>query len=170
MGRRLLIVTVCATAIAVGLRMFVIEGIYVATGSMEPTFSVDTQLFLEKVVLKFREPQYGDIVVFPSPIQEGRDLIKRIIGTPGDEIAIKEKKVFINGQEIVESYVQYTRPNERLKGDTLGRLTVPEGMVFVMGDNRDESRDSRDWIDPNTGKLIYFIPIKKIKGRVISLY
>ena len=109
-------------------------------------------------------------MVFPSPVHEERDLIKRVISVPGYEIELKEKKLFINGKNIDEPYVQYTRKYEKLKGDTLGPLVVPEGMVFVMGDNRDESRDSRDWVNRETGEAIHFIPIKIIKGRIIELF
>ncbi|MFH1379807.1 MAG: signal peptidase I [bacterium] len=156
--------------LAIILRLFVIEGIYVASGSMEPTLTVGQQLFLEKLTLRFRAPRPGEIIVCTSPVDKRKDLIKRVIGLPGDEIAIYKKIIFLNGLPLNEEYVQHTRASERLKGDTLEPVRVPPNMVFVAGDNRDESGDSRDWIDPATGEKIYFIPFSDIKGRVISLY
>lgn len=170
MLKRLFFLIVIGSVLAVLLRLFIIEAIYVASGSMEPTLLVDSQLFLEKVSLYFKDLKRGDIVVFPSPVEEEKELIKRVIAIPGDEVAIREKIVYLNGLKLSEDYVQYTRPYERLKGDTLGPVVVPEGMVFVMGDNRDESRDSRDWIDPVTGERIFFIAVSEIKGKIIGVY
>lgn len=168
--RRFLMLTVVAVILAAALRVFVLEGIYVASGSMEPTLSTGQTLFLEKVTIKFRGVKYNDIVVFPSPERKGRDLIKRVIALPGDTIEIHEKVVYRNGSVLEEEYVQYTRRNEILLGDNIEQTEVPKGMVFVMGDNRDESKDSRDWRDPETGERLYFIPIHSIKGKVFSLY
>jgi signal peptidase I len=155
-----------AGIITLGVREYVIEGIYVASASMEPTLPVGTHLFLEKVTIKFKTPGYGDIVVFPSPVTKAHDLIKRIIGLPVDSIAIRNKAVYRNGTKLDEPYVKHTRPNEALEGDDLGPVTVPAGMAFVLGDNRDESGDSRDWKDSN-GEHHYFIAINSIKGKVI---
>jgi signal peptidase I len=161
---------VIAAAAALLLRIFIIEGIYVASGSMEPTLILGTNLLLEKVVLRFRAPRRGDIVVFPSPVEPSKDLIKRVIGLPGDTIEIRSKSVFLNGGKLSENYIKHTRPRERLLGDTIAPITVPEGMVFVMGDNRDESRDSRDWKNTLTNEPIRFVAIKRLKGRVIGGY
>lgn len=170
MIKRLLFLILIAVIITLFLRAFIIEGIYVASASMEPTLPLGTNLFVEKITLRFRAPKRGDIIVFPSPMGNGRDLIKRVIGLPADEIEIKKKIVYINGQELVEKYVQYTRKNEILEGDNLPAIIVPEGKLFVLGDNRDESGDSRDWKDASTNEHIYFIPIDTIKGRIVVLY
>ncbi|MBN1823717.1 MAG: signal peptidase I [Endomicrobiales bacterium] len=155
-----------AAVFTVIVRTFVVEGIYVATASMEPTLAVNTDLFLDKVTYLFRKPRRGEIVVFPSPVSE-KDLIKRVIAIPGDNIAIRAKRVFLNGKRLDERYVKYSRATELLVGDNLGPIRVPDGMLFVMGDNRDESRDSRDWIDPETEEPMYFIAIERIKGKII---
>lgn len=169
MGRRILFLSIISVFIALFLRLFIIEGIYVASGSMKPTYQIGAQLFLEKITFMFRNPQRGEIIVFSSPVREHHDLIKRVIGLPGDEIRMINREVFVNGEKLEEDYVQYTRAGERLKGDTIESLVVPAGAVFVLGDNRDESNDSRDWKDKN-GNIIHFISISSIKGRVISLY
>lgn len=169
MIKRLLFLTAVAGVAAIALRAFVVEGIYVSSGSMEPTLPVGMHLFLDKVSVKMRVPRHGEIVVFPSPVARGRDLLKRIIGLPGDTIYIRKKRVYRNDELLAEPYVQYTRADELLEGDNLGPLVVPAGMVFVLGDNRDESGDSRDWKDAVTGEHHYFIPIGSIKGRVLQL-
>ena len=166
--RRLVFLVIIAVSVTIFVRTYVIEGIYVASASMEPTLLPGRHLFLEKLSLKCRSPRRGDIVVFASPVNENRDLIKRIIAIPGDVVEIRGKTVFLNGEELREPYVQHTRKNEALEGDNMGPLNVPKGAVFVMGDNRDESGDSRDWIDQATGAHIYFVSVKTIKGKLIN--
>jgi signal peptidase I len=170
MIRRLVFLYFIAAVCTIFLRTFVVEGIYVASASMEPALPVNTHLFLETITLRFHKPSRGDIVVFRSPVDPGRDLIKRVIALPGDTIEIKEKVVYLNAAELKEDYVQHTRALELLEGDNMGPLTVPEDAVFVMGDNRDESGDSRDWKDGKTGERRYFVPIKSIKGKIILFY
>lgn len=168
MKRTLFLVLIAAVG-AVVLRTYIIEGIYVASGSMEPTLNTGTFLFMDKITMRLRPLKRGDIIVFPSPEGVDKDLIKRVIAIPGESIELKDKKVYINGILLKENYTQYTRANEKLEGDNLGPLNVPAGMVFAMGDNRDESGDSRDWIVPGTKNHIYFVPIESIKGRILQL-
>ncbi len=165
--RRTIYIIALAVCSAFLFRAFVVEGIYIASASMEPTLLVGENLFVEKLSILFSRPKRGDIIVFPSPEMTGRDLVKRVIGIPGDVIELRSKKVYLNNSELKEPYVKYTRPQEILKGDNIDTLEVPKGMLFVLGDNRDESGDSRDWIDKNTGNRIYFFPIKKVKGKVV---
>jgi signal peptidase I len=169
MIKRLLFLAIIAGIITLGVREYVVEGIYVASGSMEPTLTVGTHLFLEKVTFKFKKPAYGDIVVFPSPVTMEKDLIKRVIGLPGDTIEIRSKAVYRNGSALDEPYVKHTRATEALEDDNLAPITIPADMAFVLGDNRDESNDSRDWKDEKTGEHHYFIALDSIKGKLIHL-
>ena len=150
-------------------REFAFEGIYVATPSMEPTLPVGTHYFADKFSFFFRAPRRGEIVVFASPVEEGKDLVKRTIGLPGETIGIKDKTVYINGQALAEPYVKYKRKNEILVGDNIPEMKIPEDSFFVLGDNRDESGDSATWKDPKTGEPIYFIQKEKIKGRLMNV-
>jgi signal peptidase I len=170
MIKRLAFLFLLALVGAVLLRTFVIEGIYVASASMEPTLSVGSNFFLNKLAYRFSGVKRGDVVVFPSPVDSGKDLIKRVIALGGDTLEIRNKDVFLRGVKLEEKYVKHVRSGEALEDDNVGPLEVPEGSVFVMGDNRDESGDSRDWKNKQTGQHIYFIETKNIKGKLIILY
>src|SRR5688572_5690653 len=132
---RLIFLASLAVLVILPIRLWVVEPIYIATASMEPTLPVGRRLFADKLSLRFREPRKGELVVFKSPT-EAIEMVKRVIAVPGDTIELREKKVFINGQALDEPYVQYKRAGERLKGDNLGPLAVPKGALFVLGDNR----------------------------------
>ena len=136
----------------------------VASGSMEPTLEVNEVYWASAWHYLNHPIERGDIVVFPSPVAD-KGLIKRVIAVAGDAIEIRRKKVFVNWKEVKEPYVKHTRPNELLAGDDIPEMTVPEGCVFVMGDNRDASEDSRDWLEPS-GEHIYFIKADSIQGRI----
>lgn len=150
-------------------RKYGIEGIYVASPSMEPALPVGTHYFLDKFTFNFREPRRGEIIVFASPLEDEKDLIKRVIALPGDTVSIKEKQLYLNGEKLVESYARYTRKDELLVGDNLAEIKVPEHSYFVLGDNRDESKDSSTWKDVKTGENIYFIHANMIKGRLMNV-
>lgn len=152
---------------AILLRVFVFEGIYIASGSMAPTLPVGLHLFVNKMAYVNKPPQRGDIVVFPSPVDDEKDLVKRVIAVAGDEVRIVDKKVYLNGKLLDEPYVLHDRP-EMLDGDNLEVGFVPTDRVFVLGDNRDHSGDSRDWLDPKTKEHRFFIHVKALKGKIIE--
>jgi signal peptidase I len=164
---RLLWLTFLGALGALLLRAFVFEGVYIASASMEPALPVGRHLFVNKLAYRTGSPQRGDIVVFPSPVDDEKDLVKRVIAVAGDDVLIREKKVYLNGAALEEPYAVHDRP-EMLVGDNLDVGVVPPGRVFVMGDNRDHSGDSRDWKDAKTGAPIRFIRIGDIKGKLIE--
>lgn len=168
--KRLLTLILVAAVLAALFRLYVVEGIYVASASMEPTLAVGTNFFLDKLTFRFRAPRRDDIIVFPSPVREEHDLVKRVIAVGGDTIEIKDKAVILNGAPLKEDYVKHSRSSELLQGDNIAPMKVPEGALFVMGDNRDESGDSRDWVDPKTGEHKYFVNVKDVIGRILFLY
>ncbi|OGS05214.1 MAG: signal peptidase I [Elusimicrobia bacterium RIFCSPLOWO2_12_FULL_59_9] len=162
-GRWLRIVFV-AVLCAWVVRAFVAESIYNASASMEKTLPAGTHAVLDKISLRLRSPRRGDIVVFPSPLGETKDMIKRVIGVEGDAVELRAKNVYINGRILSEPYARHSRADERLEGDDLGPMVVPEDCLFVLGDNRDVSNDSSVWRDPKTGERIYFVKISSVKG------
>ena len=122
--------------------------------------------YSSSIVLEFDPPQRGDVIVFRYPEDEHKDFIKRVVGTPGDVIEIKHKQVIINGEPFIDKdFTQRVDPgiidgriNPR---DNFGPITVPPESYFVMGDNRDQSLDSRFW---------GFVKMNKIKGRAFLVY
>jgi signal peptidase I len=168
--KRLLLVVLTALAIALLLHLFAFDIIQVTSSSMAPTINVGSRYLMDKITYRVRKPKRNDVVAFPSPVLAHHNLVKRIIATGGDTIQIRNKDVFINRSRLTEPYAHHSRDTILLVGDNLGPLEVPEGTVFVMGDNRDESEDSRDWKDSTTGEYIYFVPASRILGRIILLY
>ncbi|MBI5211042.1 MAG: signal peptidase I [Elusimicrobia bacterium] len=167
---RLVFLIGVALAVVLPVRQWVVEPIYIASASMEPKLPVGGHVFMDKATLRFRAPRRGEIIVFRSPVGGEHELVKRVIAVPGDAVEIREKKVYLNGSALTEFYAQHTRGEERLQGDSLGPITVPEGSLFVLGDNRDESKDSSVWVDPATGEPVRFLPLKNVRGLVRGFY
>jgi len=128
-------------------------------------FLYGTQIpFSDKKVVIFREPKKGDIIVFKYPENPTKDFIKRVIATEGDTIEEKNKVVYVNGEPVVETYAYHYDPTTRSdsdRRDTFGQLRVPKDKIFVMGDNRDHSYDSRFW---------GFVDEKEVKGKAFIIY
>ena len=125
-----------ALVIAVLINLFVAQGTYVHGQSMEPNLHTDQRLIVEKVSYRLRDPRRGDIVVVRVPDHEV-PLIKRVIGLPGETVEIREGRVWVDGQPLDEVYL------ENIQQRDYGPSTVPDLHVFVMGDNRNHSNDSR---------------------------
>jgi signal peptidase I len=152
------IIVLVAFALVFGVvRPFVLEAFYIPSESMVPTLLVGDRVFVNKFVYRFSEPQRGDIVVFQSVEGGDEDLIKRVVGLPGDHVAVYNGELFVNGERQEEPYVYATFPDDSSYGPT----TVPQGHVFVMGDNRANSRDSR-----------YFgpLPIENVEGEAFVTF
>ncbi len=118
------------------VRPFVVEAFYIPSESMVPTLEVGDRVLVNKFIYRFTEPDRGDIVVFE---REGQDLIKRVVALPGDRISVRDGTLYVNGETRNEDYLNQEFPDL----SSFGPVTVPEGRVFVMGDNRANSRDSR---------------------------
>ena len=163
--RRLLFLVLLAVSGAYLFRAYCYEGIYIASESMEPTLPKDRHVMVNKFIYHFRVPVRGQIIMFDSPVDPNKGLIKRVIAVAGDTIEIRHKIVYLNGALLDEPYVQYLKPDTLFLGDDMGPMTIPAGCLFVMGDNRDVSGDSRDWKGP-TGEPIPFLPVSKVQGLV----
>ena len=167
MIKRLLLIVIVSLSGAGLVRGFLFEGVWIASGSMEPTLPEGTHYFVNKVIYHLRPPLRGEIIVFRSPVDNQKGLIKRVIAVGGDRVEIRRKQVSLNGTPLSEPYAVYKRATERLLGDTLPLLAVPAEAYFVLGDNRDESEDSDSWKDAATGAKIYFVKRENIQGRLV---
>ena len=172
---------VIAVILALFVRTWVVQAFKIPTGSMENNLLIGDHLLVNKFIfgptplaigratLPVRPIRRGDIVVFKYPEEPDRDFIKRVIGLPGETIELKNKKVHVNGQPLDEQYVHFlTPPSSEFQEVTSADLrenyrpsVVPADSFFVMGDNRDNSQDSRYW---------GFLPRKNIKGKALLIY
>jgi signal peptidase I len=167
-----------AVILAFFVRTFVVQAFKIPSGSMEPNLLIGDHLLvnkfvaaptltsLEDTVLPIESIRRGDVIVFKHPKLPERDLIKRTIGMPGETIELREGHVYINGKALDEPYVHFLLPAaaDLPAGDPrrkFGPVTVPEGQYFMMGDNRDNSEDSRYW---------GFLPREFVKGKALFLY
>jgi signal peptidase I len=121
------------------VRPFIVEAFWIPSASMVPTLKYGDRVLVNKFIYRFTEPQRGDIIVFKSVEGDGQDLIKRVVGVPGDEIAVRGGTLFVNGEPQKEPYVNKKFPDRSFYAPT----TVPKDHVFAMGDNRANSQDSR---------------------------
>ena len=148
---------VVAVVLAFLIRQFIVE-LYIVDGpSMRPTLQSQERLVVNKFIYSLRAPEKGEILVFKYPRDQSRDFIKRVIATPGDTIEIKDGRVYVNDQMQSEDYILEKTRSEYPKS------TVPEGTVFVMGDNRNNSEDSR-FAD------VGFVPYSLIKGKAMLVF
>lgn len=165
---------IVALALALVIRTFIVQAFKIPSESMLETLQVGDHLLVNKFLYGVKwpftnsyivlgaDPQRGDIIVFEYPGNPALDYIKRIIGVPGDVIEVRDKQLYRNGQPIREGYIRHTQPNrvEPVR-DNFGPVTVPEGQYFVMGDNRDNSLDSRFW---------GFVDRSAIRGKAWRIY
>lgn len=163
--KRLLFLLVLGAAGAYFFRVYCYEGIYVASESMEPAFPKDTHVMVNKFSLLYKKPVRGNVIMFESPVDASKGLIKRVIAIEGDTLEIRDKQVYIDRKRLDEPYVKFLHKNTLYEGDNIPPLKVPRGYLFVMGDNRDVSGDSRDWKNAN-GEHVPFLPLSKVKGLV----
>jgi len=168
---------IIAILIALFIRTFVVQAFKIPSGSMKPTLKIGDHLLVNKftygvkmpltrkTLIPVHDPQRGDIVVFKFPVDRTKDFIKRVVGIAGDTIEIKDKKIYLNGSLYTDGHGVYTDstilPAAIQPRDNFGPVTVPTGYIFVMGDNRDQSYDSRFW---------GFVDLKDVLGKAFIIY
>jgi len=168
---------VTALILALVIRAYVVQAFKIPSGSMIPTLLIGDHIlvnkfiygtkipFSDKRVLVFKKPERGDIIVFKYPENPEKDFIKRVVATGRDVIEERNKSVYVNKKAVAEPYVQHSDRSVKAWGndprDNFGPLSVPDGKVFVMGDNRDQSYDSRYW---------GFVDLSEIKGKALIIY
>jgi signal peptidase I len=174
---------VIAVILALFIRTFVVQAFKIPTGSMENNLLIGDHLLvnklvfgptasrLERMIMPVGQIKRGDVIVFKYPEEPERDFIKRVIGLPGETLEVREKKVYINGKPLDEPYVHFLQPpstsselSEVTSFDVrerYGPVTIPPDQYFMMGDNRDNSQDSRYW---------GFLSRDLIKGKALVIY
>jgi len=166
---------VTAVLLALILRAFVVQTFRIPSGSMEDTLLVGDFLVVNKFIYGIkvpftdtrlrgiRSPERGDIIVFeypnPDPRARRENYVKRCVGTPGDIVELKNNVLYVNDERIEEGYVKLKPPTPRWAD--FGPVKVPEGSLFMMGDNRNWSADSRDW---------GFLDQGLMKGKAVMIY
>ncbi len=168
---------IIAILIAAFIRTFVVQAFKIPSGSMKPTLEIGDHILVNKfsygvklpylryTIIPIGQPQRGDIAVFIYPEDKTKDFIKRVIAVGGDTVEIRNKKVFLNGAPMQDPFGVHVEdviyPKALQRRDNLGPIKVPEGTIFVMGDNRDQSYDSRFW---------GFVKLEDVVGKAFIIY
>jgi signal peptidase I len=166
-----------AIILALFIRTFIVQAFKIPSGSMKETLQIGDHIlvnkfiygiklpYLQTTLVSIKNPQRGDIVVFEFPEDKDKDFIKRVVGVAGDVIEVRNKQVWVNGALQQGSFIvnsdPHVFPGNLQPRDNFGPVTVPEHSLFVMGDNRDHSYDSRYW---------GFVDLKAVKGRAFIIY
>ena len=166
-----------ALVLALVIRAYVVQAFKIPSGSMIPTLLIGDHILVNKFifgtklplsdkrVLSIKRPERGDVVVFKYPEDRSKDFIKRVVGVEGDVVEEKNKEIFVNGKRVNEPFIQHT-DNSVHTGvmeprDNFGPYLVPKDKLFVMGDNRDQSYDSRYW---------GYVDMKDLRGKAFVIY
>ena len=166
-----------AIVIALFIRTFVVQAFKIPSGSMKQTLQIGDHILVNKfiygvkipywrnIVIPGKDPQPGDIIVFKPPHDPEKDFIKRVIGVGGDVVECRNKQLFVNQKPVNHDFAVYTDSRvyaqQIRERDNFGPITVPKNSLFVMGDNRDESYDSRFW---------GFVNLKAVSGKAFIIY
>jgi signal peptidase I len=164
-----------ALLLALFIRTFVVQAFKIPSGSMIPTLQIGDHILVNKLAygiriplwgeyaLRFKKVEPGDVVVFVFPEDRSKDFIKRVIAIPGDVVEIRDKKVYVNDRPLDDphAYFEGEEPGSFKIRDNYGPMVVPTDRLFVMGDNRDRSYDSRFW---------GFVDLRDVKGRAFLIY
>jgi signal peptidase I len=166
-----------AIILALFIRTFIVQAFKIPSGSMKETLQIGDHIlvnkfiygvklpYLQTTLIPIKDPQHGDIVVFEFPEDKDKDFIKRVVGVAGDVVEARNKQVWVNGALQQGSFIvnsdPHVFPGNLQPRDNFGPVTVPAHSLFVMGDNRDHSYDSRYW---------GFVDLKAVKGKAFIIY
>jgi len=146
---------IIATVLSVFIITFIVQAFYIPSTSMKPLLNPGDRILVNKFIYRFREPKREEIAVFKYPIDPSINFVKRIIAVPNDKVKIKDGEVYLNGKALAEEYKLEARYTD------FTETRIPEGHYFVLGDNRNNSEDSRYW---------GFVPEENMLGRVFLIF
>ena len=154
-----------AAVLAIGIRTYLFGPYKIPTGSMRPVLMEGDRIFVDKISYRFREPERGDIVVFRYPLDRKKDFVKRLVALGKETLEIRDGQLYVNGQRLekptsIAERFYYNRPDWDF-GKRGQAIAVPEGHLFVLGDNSAQSSDSRNW---------GFVPRKEVIGRAVIIW
>jgi signal peptidase I len=153
--KEIVILVLTAFIISFSIRVSIAQSYIVPTGSMVPTINAGDRVMVNKLVYRFREPERGEVIVFDPPENVGKiPFLKRVIGLPGDTIEVRQGNIYVNGEI-------FTVDEASATDYSYGPVTVPEGAIFVLGDNRNNSYDSHCW---------GFVPMKNLVGEGLFVF
>jgi len=154
-----------AIILALIIRTFLVQAYKIPTGSMRPTFLENDRILVDKITYRFREPERGEIIVFKYPVDNKKDFVKRLVARGGESVEIRNGSLHLNGEKLEEPpgivKNRYYNREDWQYGREDQVISVPEGHVFVLGDNSAHSSDSRNW---------GFVAEKDIKGKAFVVY
>jgi len=166
-----------ALLLALFIRTFIVQAFKIPSGSMIPTLQIGDHILVNKLAYGIRVPlwghylvdfgkvQRGDVIVFIFPEERSKDFIKRVVGVAGDTVEVRGKKIYINGQQVKDPHAHFEGDDPQnilpASRDDYGPTKVPENHLFVMGDNRDRSYDSRFW---------GFVNLDDVRGKAFLIY
>ncbi|MDQ7857483.1 MAG: signal peptidase I [Armatimonadota bacterium] len=153
--------TIFAALLSLVIIVFVVQAFFIPSGSMEPTLRTGDRILVGKFTYRFWEIRRGDIIVFRYPLNPNKDFVKRVIGLPGERVEMKDGLVLIDGRPLSEVYPTALPGGDHACRSNYAPVVVPEGSVFVLGDNRCNSEDSR---------FFGFVPKQNIVGRALAVY
>jgi len=140
---------------------FVVQAFYIPSGSMEPTLQIDDRILVSKFSYRLGEIRRGDVIVFHYPLNPGKDFVKRVVGLSGETVELRDGVVLINDRPITELYPTALAGGDRACTSNYGPQKVPPGQLFVLGDNRCNSEDSR---------FFGFVPVQNVVGKALLIY
>lgn len=168
---------IVALILALFIRTFIVQAFKIPSGSMEPTLEIGDHILVNKFIygikipftsvalIPWEKPKRGDVIVFTYPLEPEKDFIKRVVAVEGDTVKIVNKRLYINGLEAHDPHAVYKEdtllPGDLQKRDNFGPVSIPREKLFVLGDNRDRSLDSRFW---------GFVPLEDVKGKAFIIY
>ena len=156
---------IIAAVLAVGIRTYFVGPYKIPTGSMIPTLMIGDRIFVDKITYRFREPHRGEIIVFRYPLDRKKDFVKRLVGFGGESLEIRDGQLYVNDRKLEEpalfSQRFYYNRDDWKYGKHYQKILIPEGYLFLLGDNSAASSDSRNW---------GFVPRKDVIGRVVLIW